>query len=74
MTTRLLYFLGMVLLFPVLVSAQNEPDPFDFGKMWTFENPPKEWFKEAYDFDPGDQWFDRSVSPLPVTGGYADLL
>lgn len=58
MTTRFLYLLGAILLFPILVSAQNEPDPFDFGKMWTFENPPKEWFKEAYDFDPGDQWFD----------------
>lgn len=34
------------------------PDPFDYGKMWTFENPPKEWFKEAYNFEPGDKWFD----------------
>ena len=41
------------------MSAQNEtPDPFDFGKMWTFENPPKEWFKEAYNFTPEDKWFD----------------
>ena len=37
---------------------QTEPQRFDFGKMWTFENPPKEWFKEAYQFDPGDAWFD----------------
>jgi len=34
------------------------PDPFDYGKMWTFENPPKEWFKEAYNFEPEDKWFD----------------
>ena len=41
------------------ISAQNDtPDPFDFGKMWTFENPPKKWFKEAYDFAPEDAWFD----------------
>lgn len=41
------------------VCAQEvEPSPFDFGKMWTFENPPKEWFKEAYDFAPEDEWFD----------------
>jgi hypothetical protein len=41
------------------VSAQNDtPDPFDYGKMWTFENPPKEWFKEAYNFEPDDKWFD----------------
>ncbi len=41
------------------ISAQNDtPDPFDYGKMWTFENPPKEWFKEAYNFAPEDKWFD----------------
>lgn len=40
--------------------AQKEAQPqrFDFGKMWTFENPPKEWFKEAYNFEPGDEWYD----------------
>ncbi len=36
----------------------NTPDPFDYGKMWTFENPPKAWFKEAYNFSPDDAWFD----------------
>ncbi len=39
-------------------SQAKEASVFDFGRMWTFENPPKEWFKEAYDFDPGDDWFD----------------
>ncbi|MBK7233843.1 MAG: S46 family peptidase [Saprospiraceae bacterium] len=34
------------------------PTRFDFGKMWTFENPPKEWFKEAYNFTPEDQWYE----------------
>lgn len=34
------------------------PQRFDYGKMWTFENPPKEWFKEAYQFSPEDKWFD----------------
>ena len=29
---------------------------FDYGKMWTFENPPKDWFKEAYNFTPEDKW------------------
>jgi len=41
------------------VTAQHEPNPFDFGKMWTFENPPVKWFKEAYNFDPGKAWFDE---------------
>ena len=50
---------SILLLLPFLVLAQEEqPNPFDFGKMWTFENPPVEWFKEAYDFDPGMPWFD----------------
>ena len=50
---------SILLLLPFLVLAQEEqPNPFDFGKMWTFENPPVEWFKKAYDFDPGMPWFD----------------
>ena len=48
-----------LVLCSVNISAQNDtPDPFDYGKMWTFENPPKEWFKEAYNFTPEDKWFD----------------
>lgn len=42
-----------------LVAQQKEADPHDFGKMWTFENPPVEWFQEAYDFEPGQEWFDH---------------
>lgn len=33
---------------------------FDGGKMWTFDHPPVEWFKEAYDFEPGQRWFARA--------------
>jgi len=54
-------FIWLFAIVAISVSAQaqpNTPDPFDYGKMWTFENPPKEWFKEAYDFSPGDKWFD----------------
>jgi len=60
MMKQMLYGLLLLVALPSLVIAQKaeEPNPFDFGKMWTFENPPKEWFKEAYDFDPGDEWFD----------------
>lgn len=36
----------------------NAPKRFDFGKMWTFENPPKDWFVEAYDFHADQEWFD----------------
>ncbi|MBK7340467.1 MAG: S46 family peptidase [Saprospiraceae bacterium] len=44
----------------VQVQAQQDlskPQRFDYGKMWTFENPPKEWFKEAYGFTPPDDWY-----------------
>lgn len=26
--------------------------------MWTFENPPKDWFKETYNLDMKDDWFN----------------
>ncbi len=39
--------------------GQKEASVFDFGKMWTFEHPPKEYFKEAYGFEPSDEWFER---------------
>ncbi len=39
--------------------GQQEPGPHDFGKMWTFENPPKDWFKEAYNYDLDQTWFDE---------------
>ncbi|MCX7833088.1 MAG: S46 family peptidase [Ignavibacteria bacterium] len=32
---------------------------FDNGKMWTFDNPPNEYFKEAYNFIPTQQWYDH---------------
>ncbi|HEY6436626.1 MAG TPA: S46 family peptidase, partial [Ignavibacteriaceae bacterium] len=30
---------------------------FDMGKMWTFEYPPTEYFKETYGFSPDEEWF-----------------
>jgi hypothetical protein len=33
---------------------------FDQGKMWTFENPPVEYFAETYGFRPDEQWFERA--------------
>ncbi|HRO73996.1 MAG TPA: S46 family peptidase, partial [Saprospiraceae bacterium] len=38
--------------------AQKKAGPHDFGKMWTFENPPKKWLKETYGMDVQDEWFD----------------
>ncbi len=33
---------------------------FDFGKMWTFEYAPNEYFSETYGFDANDAWFERA--------------
>jgi hypothetical protein len=42
-----------------VVFGQQEPGPHDFGKMWTFENPPKDWFRQAYNYDLSQEWFDE---------------
>ncbi|MGE5499373.1 MAG: S46 family peptidase, partial [Syntrophothermus sp.] len=33
---------------------------FDTGKMWTFDNPPVEYFRESYGFNPSQEWFDNA--------------
>jgi len=40
------------------VFGQQKASPYDYGKMWTFENPPKEWVKKTYNLDLQDDWFD----------------
>ena len=32
---------------------------FDTGKMWTFENPPTEYFEEEYGFTPDKDWYEH---------------
>ena len=32
---------------------------FDTGKMWTFEYPPTDYFKEAYNFTPPQEWYEH---------------
>lgn len=33
---------------------------FDTGKMWTFDYPPVDYFKRAYNFTPSGEWFERA--------------
>ena len=33
---------------------------FDTGKMWTFDFPPVDYFKQAYNFQPGPEWFEKA--------------
>ncbi|MBI2614575.1 MAG: S46 family peptidase [Gemmatimonadetes bacterium] len=35
------------------------PGRFDTGKMWTFENPPLDYFQQEYGFRPSAQWLER---------------
>jgi hypothetical protein len=35
---------------------------FDMGKMWTFENPPLDYFEETYGFRPTKEWLESSKS------------
>jgi Peptidase S46 len=32
---------------------------FDMGKMWTFENPPLDYFEDNYEFRPTQEWLDK---------------
>lgn len=32
---------------------------FDMGKMWTFEMPPLDYFKQTYNFNPSEEWLDK---------------
>ncbi len=32
---------------------------FDMGKMWTFENPPLDYFEKEYNFTPNDEWLEK---------------
>ncbi|MEZ5965255.1 MAG: S46 family peptidase [Planctomycetota bacterium] len=34
-------------------------DHAELGRMWTFENLPLAWFKEAYDFQPSTEWLEK---------------
>lgn len=56
--TKTLLFLLLLLESFTIYSQEKEASPFDYGRMWTFENPPIEWFKEAYDMDADQAWFD----------------
>jgi hypothetical protein len=40
---------------PDTVKAQK----YDMGKMWTFENPPLDYFEETYGFRPSAEWLEQ---------------
>src|SRR5207245_3597623 len=44
----------------VLAPAELGPGRFEAGKMWTFDNPPLDYFREAYGFRPDSAWLARA--------------
>ncbi len=43
---------------------------FDGGKMWTFDNPPVEWFAEEYGIDADSAWFAKArLGALRLSSG-----
>ena len=48
---------------------------FDFGKMWTFESPPTDYFSRTYDFEADAAWFERARLPaLRIPGCSASFV
>jgi hypothetical protein len=57
-------------LLPDASSGQQvEVGRFDFGKMWTFEYAPSEYFSETYGFEATPEWFERArLAALRIPG------
>ena len=58
MKNKILTLCLLLVAINLLNGQEKEASPFDFGRMWTFENPPIDWFEEAYGLDLDQAWFD----------------
>ena len=76
-------FLAGALLAPTPLKAQVDGvdldtirmGRFDYGKMWTFEYAPMEYFSETYGFDANAAWFERArLSVLRIPGCSASFV
>ena len=46
-----------------------EAKRFDYGKMWTFDAPPVDYFENTYDFQPDSAWFRKArLGALRIPG------
>jgi len=59
--TRLVLLL--LVLLPARLAGQATPEGeypgLETGKMWTFDNPPKEYWAKRYQFSPSDDWMNH---------------
>ena len=61
--TLLFLFIGNLSFAQVnknLPLGEIEVSPFDFGKMWTFENLPLDYFEKTYGFRPSEEWIESA--------------
>lgn len=56
----------LLALLPMFSIAQSpyadspQAGKLDGGKMWTFDNPPLDYFRQTYNFNPDQNWFDKA--------------
>ncbi|HEX9165591.1 MAG TPA: S46 family peptidase [Gemmatimonadales bacterium] len=68
---------ALALAVPTLAYAQDSTPAgrFDLGKMWTFENPPADYFTTTYGFRADSTWFARArLAALRIPGCSAGLV
>ncbi len=68
----------LLLFFTIIISINSQikvdydsvkAQPFDNGKMWTFDYPPSLYFEETYDFKADEEWLkDVRLSALRIPG------
>ena len=71
------FLISALLLSPFISRSQALFDPdtvspgeFDYGKMWTFDDPPLEYLAETYNFDPDAEWMTSvQLSTLRLSSG-----
>jgi len=51
--------IALLLALPALAATLPAQPHEELGRMWTFENLPLQWFKEAYDFEPSAEWLEK---------------
>ncbi len=58
MKVYLQLILALCLISTVAVSQSTEHSVYDFGKMWTFEQPPIKQFQDQYGINADEEWFE----------------